>query len=348
MKNFLMAFISLLLIIIAVPITDTKAAESDALYYRTFKYEKADVYVKETLGDFINIENSFAPLDLDGIKLGQGIYIENHENDGLLPAFMYPVFIHNSLEYIYRIYDDGTGNYNGIFSKNYVDLVLENGNCSPIDAPLFVESNGNELIVTQNQNKVVSPSHFGTPVNYEIINNRKKLRNTVDAVDITQQNDFNLKKDSRTYNWTLNISIKETQGSSSWCAAYVTATALRYKTGQDIRASHIMSYYGKGSSDRCTIDMIKGYSSIKGVNFDGTYSGVISDSKLHGHLRGANPVYGGYSSNIGNHALLIHGISDNARLVWNPWYPYSEWTSSNNTYRANGTTFTMYRYGTFF
>lgn len=36
------------------------------------------------------------------------------------------------------------------------------------------------------------------------------------------------------------------------------------------------------------------------------------------------------------------------QLVWNPWYSYSEWISSSNTYKTNGKTYTMYRYGTYF
>lgn len=152
----------------------------------------------------------------------------------------------------------------------------------------------------------------------------------------------------RAYNWTININIQETQGNNSWCAAYVTATALRYKTGINVSASNIMSYYGKGVNDGCSISMIKDYCSKKGVKFDGTYSGVITNSNLHGHLRGGNLVYGGYISGDSRHALLIHGINDNKRLVWNPWYSYSEWTSTTNTYKANGLTFTMYRYGTYF
>lgn len=349
MKKSLAIFLSLLLMILVLPDIEVNATGENHLYYQTIKCKEADNYVKETLGDFINYESNLVMLNVEDIELGQGIYIANYENENLLPSFMYPVFVNNILSYIYRIYDDGTGNYVGIFGKNYADIVLENAGDSVENAPLFVESNGNELLVTQHENKVVSPSHFGTEIDYKRIDIEKQKRKTsISIVDIREENEFDVKKNTKTYYWTFDISIKETQGSKPWCAAYVTATALRYKTGQDIRASHIMSYYGKGSNDSCSIDMIRGYSSIKGVKFDGTYSGVISNSNLHGNLRGMNPVYGGYSSNIGNHALLIHGISDNARLVWNPWYSHSEWTSSSNTYKANGTTFTMYRYGTFF
>lgn len=70
------------------------------------------------MGDFINCENTVTSLDYSKIKLGQGIYVANHEEIDSLPSFMYPVFIDNSLEYVYRIFDDGTGNYTGNNNSN--------------------------------------------------------------------------------------------------------------------------------------------------------------------------------------------------------------------------------------
>ena len=114
----------------------------------------------------------------------------------------------------------------------------------------------------------------------------------------------------------LNINIVETQGSTNWCFAYVTATALRYK-GKNVRASTITNYFNLGTQTALSVDNAKKYCKTKGVTYDGRYSGSIMNSFLHGYLRGGNPVHWSMDvSGGGNHALLIHGIEGMEPLVF--------------------------------
>lgn len=80
------------------------------------------------------------------------------------------------------------------------------------------------------------------------------------------------------------------------------------------------------------------------------YSGSITNSSLHGYLRGGNSVHWSMDvSGGGTHALLIHGIEGSRRRVWNPWYSYSEWSVDAVTYKsARGTTMKTRGYGIYF
>ena len=80
------------------------------------------------------------------------------------------------------------------------------------------------------------------------------------------------------------------------------------------------------------------------------YSGSITNSSLHGYLRGGNPVHWSMDvSGGGTHALLIHGIEGSRRRVWNPWYSYSEWSVDAVTYKsARGATMKTRGYGIYF
>ncbi|MCR0316371.1 hypothetical protein MKA27_17795 [[Clostridium] innocuum] len=138
----------------------------------------------------------------------------------------------------------------------------------------------------------------------------------------------------------------------SWCFAYVTATALRIK-GKNTSASTIAKKFNLGTKEGLTISQAKEYCKSKGVTLRGWYKGTISDSELHGSLRGYHPVVGWFNITNGaqkgvGHALLIHGINGNKRLIWNPWNKYSEWTSASSYTASDGTKMSAYRYGIYY
>ena len=95
--------------------TGAKAEENDMLYFKTIKSEVADTYAKETVYDFLIAENTIKPILNEKITMGQGIYVQETSNESI-PTYYYPIYIDNKLTYVYRIFDDGTGNYTGIFS----------------------------------------------------------------------------------------------------------------------------------------------------------------------------------------------------------------------------------------
>lgn len=330
--------------------TGAKAEENDMLYFKTIKSEVADTYAKETVYDFLIAENTIKPILNEKITMGQGIYVQETSNDSI-PTYYYPIYIDNKLTYVYRIFDDGTGNYTGIFSENFVDDLTKYAGNTPEDAPIISldPQNNQELFISDNGTTIVN-SKTGS---VEAFRTKAEFRSAsaFKPVDISDKTSFFVKPQTRatSYNYMLNINILETQGSTNWYFAYVTATALRYK-GKNVRASTITNYFNLGTQTALSVDNAKKYCKTKGVTYDGRYSGSIMNSSLHGYLRGGNPVHWSMDvSGGGNHALLIHGIEGSRRRVWNPWYSYSEWSVDAVTYKsAGGTTMKTRGYGMYF
>ena len=266
--------------------TGAKAEENDMLYYKTIKSEVADTYAKETVYDFLIAENTIKPILNEKITMGQGIYVQETSNESI-PTYYYPIYIDNKLTYVYRIFDDGTGNYTGIFSENFVDDLTKYAGNTPEDAPIISldPQNNQELFISDNGTTIVN-SKTGS---VEAFRTKAEFRSAsaFKPVDISDKISFFVKPQTRatSYNYMLNINILETQGSTNWYFAYVTATALRYK-GKNVRASTITNYFNLGTQTALSVDNAKKYCKTKGVTYDGRYSGSIMNSSLHGYLRG--------------------------------------------------------------
>lgn len=266
--------------------TGAKAEENDMLYFKTIKSEVADTYAKETVYDFLIAENTIKPILNEKITMGQGIYVQETSNESI-PTYYYPIYIDNKLTYVYRIFDDGTGNYTGIFSENFVDDLTKYAGNTPEDAPIISldPQNNQELFISDNGTTIVN-SKTGS---VEAFRTKAEFRSAsaFKPVDISDKTSFFVKPQTRatSYNYMLNINIVETQGSTNWCFAYVTATALRYK-GKNVRASTITNYFNLGTQTALSVDNAKKYRKTKGVTYDGRYSGSIMNSSLHGYLRG--------------------------------------------------------------
>ena len=162
----------------------------------------------------------------------------------------------------------------------------------PEDAPIISldPQNNQELFISDNGTTIVN-SKTGS---VEAFRTKAEFRSAsaFKPVDISDKTSFFVKPQTRatSYNYMLNINIVETQGSTNWCFAYVTATALRYK-GKNVRASTITNYFNLGTQTALSVDNAKKYCKTKGVTYDGRYSGSIMNSFLHGYLRGGNPVH---------------------------------------------------------
>lgn len=321
-------------------------ANEEERYFITIEDSKADQYVSDTIGDFINLESGSLGYYLNNVNIGKGIYVANFDEENMLPSFYYPLYVNDNIEYVYRIYDDGTGTYQGIFGKTYAEEVKEYASKSKEGAGLWTADNDNELLLTENSSQTIAKSKFEQKANgYNLSDYEKKRSLNFVTADVTDTIEFTKRPQPRVY-WDRSISYVEKQGNHPWCAAYVAAAAIREMANGGVRAKSLMDYFGAGQNDACSPAMIRQYSAVYGINFS-MYNGVTSASKILSVIEKWNLVYGGYSSNIGNHALLIHGIDGNKVHVWNPWNLYSEWSSSAGTYKSGGTTFSMYRYGHF-
>lgn len=317
------------------------------LYFQSFIFPEADKYVEENIGDMINSESKIVPIDIEKVKVGRGIYVADNDKNEALPTFYYPVYIGENLTYVYRIFDSGTGKYEGVFSKNYVNELLNNAGTSRENAPLWTANNGNEILLTSTSTKVIFKSKFGNlPKKVTLPDYLKKRSIDLEIINVREKIPFNIIPQTRAGYWVRTISYVEHQGNNNWCAAYVTAAAIREMASTpSMRASTIMGYFGKGTNEACTDAMISQYSARYGITYTGRYYGVIYPQSLYNELENWNLVYGSYQSNGDGHALLLHGVDGNKARIWNPWNEYSEWISSISVYYGGGTTWSMRGYG---
>ncbi len=103
------------------------------MYFLTFESRRADKYVEEHIGQLLNSESKINPIDLDTVRVGAGVYVEDFDNKTSLPMFYYPVFINNSLSYVFRIYEDINGEYTSVLGLESVDAMSEPHHLSSVE-----------------------------------------------------------------------------------------------------------------------------------------------------------------------------------------------------------------------
>lgn len=320
---------------------------NEPLYYQTFTYQKADMYVQNNVGDFISSEMKISTFNINDVKIGKGIYVEDFNNEGL-PVFYYPVFISNRLKYVFRIYDDGTGNYTGAFGENLVDEVLKNASSDAEHAKSWGVSNGNEYVLSKNGDyDIVIKSPFGDQVDSDLISSHNKKRNGDNNLKSSNVSDgdvdFVKYPSSRAY-WVYNISYVEKQNDEQWCYGFVTAMAIRTMKGNSVRTSTMASTYGLSKNVGFSYTQIKDFCSRYGITHTANFNGTITATNVYNEVSKWNLVLGCYTKGGIYHALLLHGVDGSKVRVWNPWYTNSEWITNIKTYNASGT-WSMYGYG---
>lgn len=321
----------------------------DHLYYISIVYPKADQYVYETIGSFLNAESSYLGVCFTNVKVGSGIYIANKDEESLMPTFYYPVYINGVIEYVYQVYDDGNGVYLSTFGKTYVDEIKKYAANNKEKAGLWVLDEGNEYLLAEGSVTKITSSPLAVDKRFvSTISDYTDNNYSFSVVDVTEKIEYTDYPKSRSTYWDRQISYVETQGNNSWCAAYVTAAAIReISSVSSMRAKTIMGYYGKSTTDACSPSMITEYCNKYNIRFTMFY-GVPPVSAILSIIEKWNLVYGGYNlESGGKHAMLIHGVDGDKTHVWNPWNNYSTWSSSVKIVRDHGETFTLYRYGNY-
>lgn len=163
------------------------------MYFLTFELRRADKYVEEHIGEFLDSESGINPIDRDTVKVGAGIYVEDFDETTSLPMFYYPVFTDESLSYVFRIYEDINGEYTSVFGIEGVDAMVQLASDTPKNAVFFGQNHGNLIAIYSNFDyEVIDPSRFGESVNEEEIKAfQKQERKTLNPVNIcTKKIDF--------------------------------------------------------------------------------------------------------------------------------------------------------------
>lgn len=152
----------------------------------------------------------------------------------------------------------------------------------------------------------------------------------------------------------LQIGWAETQGSKPWCMAYVTASIMRFKTGNDlskISAQSVMKWAYPNLSqtelNSTALSTSKADEFANTYNIDPVYTASKrSYSQIVSEIKSDNPVaFICDNLNTGtkkSHAFVCRGYNDNNGnpfySVWNPWYEEFEriYTSDNTYVNASG------------
>ena len=120
-----------------------------------------------TVYEYLIAENSIKPILNENVTMGQGIYIQETVSDSM-PTYYYPIYINGSLTYVYRIFDDGTGSYTGVFSENFADELTKYAGRTPENAPIITldPENNQELFVSDSETTMVN-SRTGEEETYQ-------------------------------------------------------------------------------------------------------------------------------------------------------------------------------------
>lgn len=152
----------------------------------------------------------------------------------------------------------------------------------------------------------------------------------------------------------LQIGWDETQGDLPWCMAYVTASIMRYKTGDNINSISARSVMEWAYPDLSTSKLEQtalstskagDYANTHNVNptytsSRRTYSQVASDIKADNPL--AFICDDEMTGKKKSHAFVCRGYDDNGGnsfySIWNPWYTQFEriYTDDNIYVNENG------------
>ena len=345
-KKLLLCLMMLCATLLTVNANDTN--DDELLYYQTFTYQKADEYVQNNVGDFLSSEIKITNFNINDVKIGKGIYVDDFNNEGL-PIFYYPVFISNRLRYVFRIYDDGTGNYTGAFGENLVDEVLKNASNDAEHAKLWGVCNGNEFVLSKTGDyDIVRKSQFGDKLDSELISNhnKKRSKDILKSSNVANNNmNFVKYPSSRAY-WVYNISYVENQNEEHWCYGFVTTMAIRTMKGNSVRTNTMAATYGLSTQQGFDLGHIIDFCSRYGIKYTAYYNATTTATTVYNEVSKWNLMAGIYesSSAASMHALLLHGVDGSKVRIWNPWYTKSEWITNIKSYYA-GHNWSMYGYG---
>lgn len=357
-KQLIVSLVFALALVTTIVPVSAETKKDEPVYVTTSNSELADKFASDNVYELVETLDENTIADLQTLKLGNGILIENLESDNALNTYFYPVFLNDTFKYIMRVVDNGYADYTGFLSIGGVEQIKGLGETTSYTNPATLyQSNGNLAYFTKNNVDILLKDNesYSAP-NVDVAKQLKNRRNSSITINVAEKSDLVIAKPNLTKSVepksyaVLPIDYKETQGQNNWCSAYVSASAARFMTGNSsITAATIAKATGAGTWDTIEWTPLVSWWSGKGYNFN-YWNGQVGSGTVATDLANRKPVYSAYKWYDGGwhyHALLIHGINGSTVKVWNPWYSYSE-SASSTTFQytsSGGTTMTMYMFG---
>lgn len=156
----------------------------------------------------------------------------------------------------------------------------------------------------------------------------------------------------------LNLNIVETQGDRSWCAAYATATIIRYLEGNERTpvARDIMELFYDSPTNTDSITESNVLQAAQEYGYSPTrITTTLGSTAAFTEIYNRRPVYMRLRRTADDgyvyHAIVLRGYNKTSNIysIWNPWYEYFENidiaskqytpTTSSRVYTWVGTTY---------
>lgn len=344
-------FITLFVTLIFSMITMTCYASDTDLYLTTSPCPEPYInYAEENALGFIQTVEEQYNVQYTDLSIGHPFNFGNDNAD----IYYFPIFNNNELIYLFRVYPTDSG-YCGAISEFLVNELNSLAHKTSQQAPMTLWMEENDIIAQIDNTEYIL---FTYPENVFSDNNVLPASYTVESparfvVDITEEVNYNLVPVVSPYATNslskyLNLTIKNTQGSTPWCATYVADIILRYIGA--VPSSHsfrtIVDYFDLSTSEPLGDTNLKNYAKTKAVFISKKTVSSSLNEDLVAEIDAGRPVYLSMlnATTNGGHAIALCGynLSSTTYTIWNPWYSYTESYSMYGSYVPSGSSSTIY------
>lgn len=260
MKRIISIFISMIILMLsgvvatANSFVDSNTNENAFMLTETCPQDVVD-FAKTSIDSFPYM-NEYANSQ---IILGEPFTLTNEKINNTV--YYFPVIIDGEIEYTYRIFYSNGWQY--VLSECLADELNSAAEYSTITAPTIIYVNDDDNIVVQNQNYesifvvesvsdnvIASSTSEILPYSEAIVkikeNKTTKTTNNFSSIKVVNDSTMSTysTKASSAKSKYLSPTIREKQGSLPWCAGYVTAFIVSYKTGTAYYAREVAQFAG--------------------------------------------------------------------------------------------------------
>ena len=315
------------------------------LYLTTDNCPEAYIeYAEEHALDFVSSMEEVEITDYKNISLGEPFNFGNQDAD----IYYFPVLDNGKMIYLFRVYPDGDS-YSGAMSIFLVEELNMLASKTSKTQPLTLVMDNYDIVAYIGTEEYTlfsySPDSASESKERSILMYEWSHSSSRNVVNILEESDLDLQQCAATLTTRagskyLALTIKGTQGNSSWCAAYVTDIILRYVGAVPSSHSHltITDHFGLTLNDALSRTQVRTYANSKGVYpYYVTVNSVTRD-KLVEEIDKGCPVYismldANSSTDVG-HAVALRGYHLLAETysIWNPWYNYYESYTMGGSY----------------
>lgn len=354
MKRYkkLLTFVLFYLMVLGFAITvnaEEEVLNEDSMYiYSKEVPNEVITYTQSNIGEVLQ-----ATYSTNTYTVGTPFTLEGHSGD----LYYFMVYDDDKIIGFYRVYEDETGKYAGIYSENelFINNIADLYTTSDAPARIVVGDYEDIYAVVNNKVNTLLPDYEGRSTEIIIGSQVYSISNEYSIIDINRRIEIESPIIPRaTTSKYLSISRSETQGSEPWCAAYVTAGICRYVTGRsNIYARTVMEWAYPNLSNSELED--QSLSRTKAIAYANTLglsptqsSSRLSWSRIVSEINADRPLYFGCDNLSGGsaHAVLCRGYYKATNSYYSIWNPHgtSYETLNASTYIYQTTSGTQYKY----